>query len=268
MDPSHSVCVRALLWLDHHETALFYENFQTAKLLNEYPSAEDGHAVRVWRNFGRLWGPRSFVGTSQRLPSDDDQMYEEVRRIEDSGDGDLSEEGGREQQALASAHPPLPRTIRCLSLSICNSYPQSAEHFGRGVTCRLAPRPGDTVLVEKLAAEIEHIGLDDDANGGLRPSEVSCYFRLRLDLYGGTPVGKRRAARQSTVGYFIVSDGDPYSPATQGLFGAECIFLFLLISPNHRATLVAADGSGGTRIVHSDGTRGYRICYITLHTAW
>ena len=256
LDPSRGTVVRALLWLDRHETALFYANFVTAQLLNEHPSPGEA-SLRVWRQFGHLWGPSSAVDASQRLPSNDDQAYEEVRRIEALEDGEDVEDG-RDQQALTSAHPTLPCAARCFSLSMCHTYPQSAEHFGRGVTCRLAPRPNDAGIVEQLAAGIEHVGLGDGANAGLRPSEVSYYFRLRLNLYGGTPAGRRRAGRQSSVGYFILSDGDPYSPAAQGLFGAECLFLFVLISPNHRATLVAADGNGGTRVVHSDGTHDTR----------
>ena len=210
---------RALHWVDKRETAILHENFLRCELADEFDMSGSGTTAGIWRRFGPL-------------------QQTDIRRIEPMHDvcGSSNSEGG-----LAR---PLPSAQCCLSLAISRTYGQSAMHFGRGVTCRITLTEDE---VAQLTQRIERIGsspIDRGEADGLRPLEVSCLFRLRLDLYGGLPTGRRRAARASRVGYFIVSDGDEHSTASQGVFGAEALFLFIVIGPNHTAQLMAADGSG------------------------
>ncbi|KAL3913831.1 MAG: hypothetical protein SGPRY_007842, partial [Prymnesium sp.] len=263
MGDESTLASRLLHWLHCHETALFFETFQRSQIHPEHisqlcilpgltsdaldkPEHSDNPALEtvvasskdqsspprsrmtcVWREFGPL-------EDNQNLPSKEDQKWaQEVRRIE----GVLApdETPKREDFFLASRLPPHPSKARCLSLRICGIYPPSAEHFGRGVTCKLAHKC--------------------DARGNqskLLPSEVSFLFRLSLDLYGGIPFGKRRPAKCSAVGHFVISDGNQYSPAPHDLFGAEGVHLFFSIGPNHSARLLAIVGEGITRVVHND----------------
>lgn len=116
---------------------------------------------------------------------------------------------------------------RCLSLRICCRYTQCATHYGRGIQASLLP-------------------------SDLRPAQLTCLFRVGLDLYGGREAGQRRPACNSSVGYLVLSDGAVGGESSHGLFGTEAAFMRVAISPSHRAQLIACHGEQDSRVVASD----------------